>query len=470
MQTCANFLMTPIFFRKMVRIAGLEPAHLSALPPQSSVSANSTICAHRGDLSCPMRSRTQAISAAQYPVPAVPASGLPGVEIATARLPQVKLHQDGDAVGTAAIGTEGVNAIGVGDDALEPVGGRAIHDSRANAAHPVAGLFSAGKIIHRGGGAVEFQIPALVGRDGQHIAGVDQRELAGAEFLEKIAGQRQRIFRDERQKSAQPIRAEAVGVQAGAGDEPRKEILFAFGQRVGERRRGPEQVRRRFQFAVVIKAILAGAGAELAVWYEGQFRTSPGEYGFNDDRELEPASHLFWASASLSYTLPESKQTFFARLITGTSLNADRFSAYRLGGFLPLIAEYPLSLPGYFFQEFSARQFALVNASYVLPIAPNQRWNLEFNGATATMDYLSGTEQPGNWVSGVGAGIMYRSPADRFKCIVAYAYGIDAFRSNGRGAHSVTILMQFDLGKSRGGDFNTGQPGRWNGWNWILGR
>gem|GEM_PF-541797 len=28
----------------MVRIAGLEPAHLSALPPQSSVSANSTIC------------------------------------------------------------------------------------------------------------------------------------------------------------------------------------------------------------------------------------------------------------------------------------------------------------------------------------------------------------------------------------------------------------------------------------------
>jgi hypothetical protein len=29
----------------VVRIAGLEPAHLSALPPQSSVSANSTICA-----------------------------------------------------------------------------------------------------------------------------------------------------------------------------------------------------------------------------------------------------------------------------------------------------------------------------------------------------------------------------------------------------------------------------------------
>src|SRR4051812_11813549 len=30
----------------MVRIAGLEPARVTPLPPQSSVSANSTICAH----------------------------------------------------------------------------------------------------------------------------------------------------------------------------------------------------------------------------------------------------------------------------------------------------------------------------------------------------------------------------------------------------------------------------------------
>src|ERR1041385_2300466 len=35
---------------KMVRIAGLEPARVAPLPPQSSVSANSTICAH----GCPL--------------------------------------------------------------------------------------------------------------------------------------------------------------------------------------------------------------------------------------------------------------------------------------------------------------------------------------------------------------------------------------------------------------------------------
>ena len=209
---------------------------------------------------------------------------------------------------------------------------------------------------------------------------------------------------------------------------------------------------------------------ELSVWQESEIRTAPGTYGYAGDRRVKTSSHLFWASAALSYTLPESKQNFFVRLVAGTSVSADRLSAFRLGGFLPLVAEYPLSLPGYYFQEFSARQFALLNASYLLPIAPNERWNLAFNAATADMDYFSGTEQAGNWVSGVGAGILYRSPADRYKFIVTYAYGIDAIRSSGRGANSLSFLLQIDLGKAHGGNFNSSQPGRWRGWNWILGR
>jgi hypothetical protein len=209
---------------------------------------------------------------------------------------------------------------------------------------------------------------------------------------------------------------------------------------------------------------------ELAAWYEGEFRADSGRYGFGSDRRLEPVTHRFWGSAALSYTLPESRQNFFVRIVGGASMNPDRLSAYRLGGFLPLIAEYPLSLPGFYFQELSARNFALINASYLIPIAPNQRWNLEFNGATADIDYLSGTEQAGNWVSGVGAGILYRAPSDRFKCVVAYAYGVDAFRSDGRGANSVSVLIQFDLEKPHGSSFNATQPGRWRGWNWMLGR
>lgn len=209
---------------------------------------------------------------------------------------------------------------------------------------------------------------------------------------------------------------------------------------------------------------------ELAGWYEGQLRTDSGGYGFDNDRRIETAAHLFWGSAALSYTFPETKQNLFVRIVAGTSVDADRLSAYRLGGFLPLAAEYPLSLPGYYFQEFSARSFALINASYIIPIAPSQRWNLEFNGATADIDYLPGTGQPGNWNSGVGAGLMYRSPSDKFKCIVGYAYAVDAIRTSGRGASSLCFLIQVDLGRFHSSNFSATQPNRWQGWNWLLGR
>ena len=209
---------------------------------------------------------------------------------------------------------------------------------------------------------------------------------------------------------------------------------------------------------------------ELAVWYEGEFRLKSGSYGFGGDREVSSSVHLFWASAALAYKFPESKQRVSARLVCGTSLQTDPLTAYRLGGYLPLAAEYPLSLPGYYFQEFSARQFALINASYMVPIAPNDRWNLRFNAATAGMDYYDGTDQAGNWVSGVGAGILYCSPSNRFKCAVGYGYGIDAIRSGQRGANSLNFLLQFDLEKPRDSGFQNAEPGQWRGWNWLLGR
>lgn len=236
-------------------------------------------------------------------------------------------------------------------------------------------------------------------------------------------------------------------------------------------------VRTGFRFGGIEPTLFPDLAMELAVWYEGQFRTDGGAYGFTDGshgpagvREMASASHLFWGSAALSYTFPDSKQNLFLRLIAGTSVNADRLSAYRLGGFLPLIAEYPLSLPGYFYQELSARQFVLLNASYVVPITSNQRWDLEFNAATAAIEYLPGTAQPGNSLSGVGAGIMYRSPTDKFKVIVSYAYGIDAIRDGGRGASSISLLLQIDLEKTVGSVFSPDHLGHWNGWQHLFSR
>jgi len=175
--------------------------------------------------------------------------------------------------------------------------------------------------------------------------------------------------------------------------------------------RGEFQVRTGFRWGGVEPTLFPPLAMELSVWYQGLFRTDSGVYGFGD-RRVEAHSHLFWSEAALSYTLPRTRQNVYVRLTAGSSVHADRFSAYRLGGFLPLIAEYPLSLPGYYYQEISASQFVLLNANYLFPLDEEKRWNVTLNWSTATVDYLRGESQPGNWHSGVGAGIIYRSPSD----------------------------------------------------------
>jgi hypothetical protein len=231
---------------------------------------------------------------------------------------------------------------------------------------------------------------------------------------------------------------------------------------------GDFSVRTGLRWGGVEPTLFPPLAMELSVWYEGHVRTDSGAYGFGGDRELKEQSHLFWAEAALAYTLPKSQQSFYVRLTAGTSVDADRFSAYRLGGFLPLIAEFPLSLPGYFYQEISARQFVLFNANYLLPLDPKKRWNIDVNAASAFVDYLPGESQPGNWLNGVGGGILYHSQSDRWKIMLNYAYGIDAIRSHGRGANSLGLLVQLDLGHLRSKSFNSAQPSQWRGWQHIF--
>jgi hypothetical protein len=154
-------------------------------------------------------------------------------------------------------------------------------------------------------------------------------------------------------------------------------------------------------------------------------------------------------------------------LIAGTSVDPDRFSAYRLGALLPLVSEFPLSLPGYYYQEISARQFVLVGGNYTFPLDPVRHWNLNLTAATAGVDYLPGLEQTGNWLSGVGGGVLYRGSS--VKIMVGYAYGVDALRTGGRGAHSIGFLMQYDLGHARSALLNPEEPGRWRGLQQVIG-
>ncbi len=186
-------------------------------------------------------------------------------------------------------------------------------------------------------------------------------------------------------------------------------------------------------------------GMELSAWYEGRIRSEHGTYGFAGDRVLEANAHRFWGRALLALTLPRLEHTFNLTITVGTTQNPDRFSGYRLGGALPLVSEFRLDLPGYYYQEITARQFLLFNALYVFPVDSAKRWNITGFGAVAGVDYLAGLQQADDWLSGVGLGVGYTSPRRVWQVILAYAYGFDAIRSHGRGAQSVVLLLQYDF-------------------------
>jgi hypothetical protein len=226
-------------------------------------------------------------------------------------------------------------------------------------------------------------------------------------------------------------------------------------------------VRTGFRWGGREPTLFPDLAMEVSLWYEGFFRTDDNTYGFDNDRKLQFVSHLFWGEALLAYTLPEWKHTIYASLTAGTSVEADRFSTFRLGALLPLVAEYPLSLPGYYYQEISAKDFALLGLNYIMPLDEKQKWNINGTLTTAGVNYLEGLEQPGNWHTGVGVGILYKTQS--LKVMLGYGYGVDAIRSHGRGAHSIGILMQLDWAQAFDAIFSPDSPNRWRGFQKILG-
>ena len=206
-------------------------------------------------------------------------------------------------------------------------------------------------------------------------------------------------------------------------------------------------VRTGFRYGGMEPVLSPELAMELSAWYEGQFRLNPCYYGFKDDRSVRSESHLFWARALLAYTFEESKQNLTISVTGGASLSTDRFSAYRLGGFLPLASEFPLILPGYYYQELSATRFALLNTSYTVPIDAAKRWSITAVASTSVMSYLSGLHQQGSLNSGVGGGVGYKSPSGAWQILMDCGFGIDALRTHQRGSESVGILMQINLGK-----------------------
>lgn len=195
-----------------------------------------------------------------------------------------------------------------------------------------------------------------------------------------------------------------------------------------------------------IEPVLApDMAAELSIWYDAQVRFDPGTYGFAGDRGVQKAVQKFLARALIDYTLPNLHHKLSLSVVSGASVHPDRLSAFRIGGVLPLEAEFPLLLPGYYEGELSARNFVLFGADYAIPLGPGEHWQLGLGAASARIDYTPGLAQPHAWNTGMSASLGYVPGTRSWKAFLVYGHAFDAIRHDRRGADSVTLLMELDL-------------------------
>jgi hypothetical protein len=208
-------------------------------------------------------------------------------------------------------------------------------------------------------------------------------------------------------------------------------------------------VRTGARFAGKEPMLYPDLAMELSVWYEREWRSDSGAYGYGGDRSLENSVDRFWVYAGLDYAWTNTGHKASLAITAGSSSETDRLGAWRLGGVLPLVAEFPLILPGYYYEEITAEEFVHIGAAYVVSLDPANRWQLRFEAATAWIEPLPGFESTGRWHTGVGAGVGYTSRNQATKIFLRYGYGVDADRKGDDGGHSVGLLFQYDFEQRR---------------------
>jgi len=199
------------------------------------------------------------------------------------------------------------------------------------------------------------------------------------------------------------------------------------------------------RFAGKQPVLYPSLGLELSVWFERQRHFHDDTYGFDNDRLITPDTDLYWAYAGLDYEFKPSGNKFSFAVTAGGSTGADLFSAWRLGGVLPLVSEFPLVLPGYYYEELTAERFVHFYGSYSIPLDQGHHWDFRLEAATARLDYLPGFAQKGDWQTGAGCGITYSPKQKNYQIVLRYGYGFNALRHGVEGAQSVGILFQYDF-------------------------
>jgi hypothetical protein len=186
-------------------------------------------------------------------------------------------------------------------------------------------------------------------------------------------------------------------------------------------------------------------GMELSVWYEHQWRLDSQTYGYANDRSISPNVDLYWLYAGLNYAWTNSGQKISFAFTAGGSTDADRFGAWRLGGVLPLVSEFPLMMPGYYYEELTAIRLEHFYAAYDIPLDPGDRFHFRLEAATAHLDYLPGFEQRSSWQTGAGGGLTFAPKHKNFQIELRYGYGFNAIRDGHQGGSSVGLLFQYNF-------------------------
>jgi hypothetical protein len=204
-------------------------------------------------------------------------------------------------------------------------------------------------------------------------------------------------------------------------------------------------VRSGLRFAGKEPILFPDLGLEASLWVERQWRSNDDPFGFALDRTSKADTTLYWAYMGLNYSWTNIAHKVSLAVTLAGSSDADRFSAWRPGGELPLAGEFPLVMPGYFYQELTAKSLLHMYGAYFIPIEPSHRLQLMVEAAGAKLDYLPGFEQPSSWQAGAGAGLSYTPSNKVFRVVLRYGYGFNAVRTSGQGSQSIGLLFQYDF-------------------------
>ncbi len=191
---------------------------------------------------------------------------------------KVELDEQAEGVAAVAVTARGVESVAVGRDQLPSLLLGKIRDAEANASVSLPALVEPRGVIDHGGRGGGAGGPSLlIARQGHDVGAAEEHEAPGGYLLVVISGQGQGKFRRHGQVPAEPVGAEAIGVNAGPAVDDGDEALGGCRLVVNEQRSPPQQMDVGFEPAVAGEAVIGWGKAMAALIPDRGFQGQVGD-------------------------------------------------------------------------------------------------------------------------------------------------------------------------------------------------